>query len=251
MGLRIRQIFLLDSNIITANLTDVFKNLFSKIYAFNCEDLTFELNYLYKLIISEYGLQNYFKLNSLVYSYFIPAIFLGFLQAYYPEQREVNTKLRKYYLLLSLSMKLGTANRMKLLQLIEYYISSIDLPPTLFSFQISLNKVVLYFVLFSAFNALNFDQLLNDKFQTQCWQVSFDSNISAVETVILKLVLQLNYSKIWINAKNHDQLVAQFTEIKLQHRITKMTYQNTNCVVYSQQYHQPDCNIGKFYIVQK
>ncbi|CAL6057887.1 Hypothetical_protein [Hexamita inflata] len=72
-------------------------------------------------------------------------------------------------------MKLGTANRMKLQQLIEYFISSIDLPPKLFSFQISVNKVVLQFVLFSAFNALNFDQLLNDKFQTQQWQVSFDS----------------------------------------------------------------------------
>ncbi|CAL6083229.1 Hypothetical_protein [Hexamita inflata] len=188
---------------------------------------------------------------SLVYSYFIPANFLGFIQAYYPEQREVNTKLRKYYLLLSLSMKLGTANRMKLLQLIEYFIYSIDFPPKLFSFQMSVNKDVLQFVLFSAFNALNFDQLLNDKFQTQYWQVSFDSNISAVETVILKLVLQLNYTKIWVNAKNYDQLVAQFTEIKLQHRITKMTYQNTNCVAYSQQFHQPDCNIGKFYIVQK
>ncbi|CAL6037536.1 Hypothetical_protein [Hexamita inflata] len=148
-------------------------------------------------------------------------------------------------------MKLGTAKRMKLLQLIKYFISSIDLPPTLFSFQISVNKVVLQLVQFSVFNAGNFDQLLNDKFQTQYWQVSFDSNISAVETVILKLVLQLNYTKIWVNAKNHDQLVAQFTEIKLQHRITKMTYQNTNCVVYSQQFHQPDCNIGKFYIVQK
>ncbi|CAL5999172.1 Hypothetical_protein [Hexamita inflata] len=148
-------------------------------------------------------------------------------------------------------MKLGTANRMKLLQLIEYFIYSIDLPPTLFSFQISLNKVVLQFVLFSAFNALNFDQLLNDKFQTQCWQVSFDSDISALEILILELVLQLKYIKIQVNTKNHDQLVAQFTEIKLQHRITKMTYQNTNCVVYSQQYHQPDCNIGKFYIVQK
>ncbi|CAL6029845.1 Hypothetical_protein [Hexamita inflata] len=148
-------------------------------------------------------------------------------------------------------MKLGTANRMKLLQLIEYFIYSIDFPPKLFSFQMSVNKVVLQFVLFSAFNALNFDQLLNDKFQTQYWQVSFDSNISAVETVILKLVLQLNYTKIWVNAKNHDQLVVQFTEMELQHRITKMTYQNTNCVVYSQQFQQPDCNIGKFYIVQK
>ncbi|CAL5999154.1 Hypothetical_protein [Hexamita inflata] len=112
-------------------------------------------------------------------------------------------------------MKLGTAKRMKLLQLIEYFIYSIDLPPTLFSFQISLNKVVLQFVLFSAFNALNFDQLLNDKFQTQCWQVSFDSNISALEILILELVLQLKYIKIWVNTKNHDQLVAQFTEIKL------------------------------------
>ncbi|CAL6040304.1 Hypothetical_protein [Hexamita inflata] len=148
-------------------------------------------------------------------------------------------------------MKLGTANRLKLQQLNKYFISSIDLPPKLFSFQMSVNKVVLQFVQFSAFNALNFDQLLNDKFQTQYWQVSFDSNITALEIILLKLVLQLKYTKIWVNTKNHDQLVAQFTEIKLQHRITKMTCQNTNCVVYSQQYHQPDCNIGKFYIVQK
>ncbi|CAL5985808.1 Hypothetical_protein [Hexamita inflata] len=114
-------------------------------------------------------------------------------------------------------MKLGTANRMKLLHLIEYFIFSIDLPLTLFSFQISINKVVLLLVLFSAFKAINFDQLLIDKIQMQYWQVSVDSNISALETVILKLVLLLNYTEIPVNVKNHDQLQASFFEILLQH----------------------------------
>ncbi|CAL6092628.1 Hypothetical_protein [Hexamita inflata] len=148
-------------------------------------------------------------------------------------------------------MKLGTANRMKLLHLIEYFIFSIDLPVMLFSFQISINKVVILLVLFSAFKAINFDQLLNDKIQMQYWQVSFDSNISVLETVILKLVLLLNYTEIPVNAKNHDQLQASFYEILLQHRITKMTYQNTIVWCISQLYHQLDYNIGKFYIVQK
>ncbi|CAL6045845.1 Hypothetical_protein [Hexamita inflata] len=140
---------------------------------------------------------------------------------------------------------------MKLLQSIEYFIFSIDLPVTLFSFQISINKVVLLLVLFSAFKAINFDQLLNDKIQMQYWQVSFDSNISALETVILKLVLLLNYTEIPVNTKNHDQLYASFYEILSQHRITKMTYQNTIVWRISQLYHQLDYNIGKFYIVQK
>ncbi|CAL6005922.1 Hypothetical_protein [Hexamita inflata] len=47
--------------------------------------------------------------------------------------------------------------------------------------------------------------LLTAKFQTQCWQVSYDSNISALKILILKLVLQLN-------SKNHDQLVAQLNQ---------------------------------------
>ncbi|CAL6013448.1 Hypothetical_protein [Hexamita inflata] len=105
--------------------------------------------------------------SKFVYSYFISTIFLGFLQAQYPEQQGVNTQLCKYYLLLNSSMKLGTANGMKLLQLIEYFIFSIDLPVTLFSFQTSINKVVLLLVQFSAFKAKNFDQLLNDKIQMQ------------------------------------------------------------------------------------
>ncbi|CAL6065404.1 Hypothetical_protein [Hexamita inflata] len=140
---------------------------------------------------------------------------------------------------------------MKLLKVIEQFISIIDLPPTLFSFQTSINKVVLLLVQFSAFKAINFDQLLNDKIQMQYWQVSFDSNISALETVLLKLVLLLNYTEIPVNAKNHDQLYALFYEILLQHRITKMTYQNTIVWCISQLCHQLDYNIGKFYIVQK
>ncbi|CAL6114954.1 Hypothetical_protein [Hexamita inflata] len=140
---------------------------------------------------------------------------------------------------------------MQLLKVIEQFISSIDLPPTLFCFQISINKVVILLIQFSAFKAKNFDQLLNDKFQTQYWQVSVDSNISALENVILKLVLLLNYTEIPVNAKNHDQLQASFYEISLQHRITKITYQNTNVWSISQLYHQLDYNIGKFYIVQK
>ncbi|CAL6033842.1 Hypothetical_protein [Hexamita inflata] len=136
-------------------------------------------------------------------------------------------------------------------KVIEQFISSIDLPPTLFSFQNSVNKIVLSFVLFSAFKAANFDQLLNDKIQMQYWQVSVDSNILALETVILKLVLLLNYTEIPVNAKNHDQLYASFYDILLQHRITKMTYQNTIVWCISQLYHQLDYNIDKFYIVQK
>ncbi|CAL6036296.1 Hypothetical_protein [Hexamita inflata] len=59
--------------------------------------------------------------SELRYSRMFVYLFNVFSQLQQIKQREVNTKLRKYYLLLSLSMKLGTANRMKLLQLIEYY----------------------------------------------------------------------------------------------------------------------------------
>ncbi|CAL5996669.1 Hypothetical_protein [Hexamita inflata] len=88
-----------------------------------------------------------------------------FRQCYNLEQHEAKTKLYKYNLLLSQQIQLGTASSMKLLQVIENFVSNIRVPPKHFIFQNSNNNVMLQYASTSTMNAITFGQFQCCKIQ--------------------------------------------------------------------------------------